>query len=252
MKCFTKIHKSKFNNIANIASIAAALALYHEDFAIMLVDGILEKIRSMLEAHDFRFQQHLVMYIKYLGELYNWQLVDHRVIFETLYTLITFGHHLKGQLSPTEASELAATIAAASPTPVAPPPATLTTTTTATPIVAPVVPDINDINPLDLPDESFRARLVCVLLDTCGQYFKRGSTKDKLDRFLIYFQRYILSKRHLSRDMIFTIDDLFAALRPKMRRFRSYDEAATAIAQLEDLQRQRSSYHILSQFHSIS
>jgi hypothetical protein len=51
LKCFTKIHKGKFNNISIIASLAAALALYHEDFAIMLVDSILEKIRFMLEVH---------------------------------------------------------------------------------------------------------------------------------------------------------------------------------------------------------
>lgn len=33
----------------------------------------------------------------------------------------------------------------------------------------------------------FRLRLTCVLLDTCGQYFDRGSTKKKLDYFLVYF-----------------------------------------------------------------
>lgn len=41
---------------------------------------------------------------------------------------------------------------------------------------------------LDPPECLFRVRLVCTLLDTCGQYFDRGSSKKKLDCFLTYFQ----------------------------------------------------------------
>ena len=40
-----------------------------------------------------------------------------------------------------------------------------------------------------------RLRLVCVLLDTCGQYFVSGSSKKKLDYYLLYFQRYYLFKK---------------------------------------------------------
>lgn len=41
---------------------------------------------------------------------------------------------------------------------------------------------------LDPPEHLFRIRLVCTILDTCGQYFDRGSSKRKLDCFLVYFQ----------------------------------------------------------------
>ena len=41
---------------------------------------------------------------------------------------------------------------------------------------------------IDMPDDFFRIRLVCVLLDTCGMCFDRGSQKRKLDSFLIFFQ----------------------------------------------------------------
>ena len=44
------------------------------------------------------------------------------------------------------------------------------------------------LSELDPPEHLFRIRLVCVLLDTCGQYFDRGSSRKKLDCFLIYFQ----------------------------------------------------------------
>ena len=42
--------------------------------------------------------------------------------------------------------------------------------------------------PFDPPEHLFRVRLVCVVLDTCGQYFDRGSSKKRLDCFLVYFQ----------------------------------------------------------------
>lgn len=41
---------------------------------------------------------------------------------------------------------------------------------------------------IDMPDDFFRIRLVCVLLDTCGMCFDRGSQKRKLDNFLAFFQ----------------------------------------------------------------
>ena len=41
---------------------------------------------------------------------------------------------------------------------------------------------------LDPVDSYSRARLVCVLLDSCGQYFEHGSSKKKLDNFLVFFQ----------------------------------------------------------------
>ena len=42
--------------------------------------------------------------------------------------------------------------------------------------------------PVDMPDDFFRIRLVCVLLDTCGMCFDRGTQQKKLDSFLAFFQ----------------------------------------------------------------
>ncbi len=39
-----------------------------------------------------------------------------------------------------------------------------------------------------MPDDFFRVRLVCVLLDACGMCFDKGSQKKKLDDFLTFFQ----------------------------------------------------------------
>lgn len=80
--------------------------------------------------------------IKYLGELYNYRVVDSVIIFRTLYLLITFAVNL----------------------------------------------DASEPSEFDPPEHLFRIRLVCTLLDTCGQYFDRGTTKKRLDCFLLYFQ----------------------------------------------------------------
>ncbi|KAI4339229.1 hypothetical protein MLD38_024191 [Melastoma candidum] len=63
---------------------------------------------------------------------------------------------------------------------------------------------------LDRPEDCFRIRLVITFLQTCGHYFDRGSSKRKLDRFLIHFQRYILGKGSLPLDIEFDLQDLFA------------------------------------------
>lgn len=54
--------------------------------------------------------------------------------------------------------------------------------------------------------------MVITLLDTCGHYFDRGSSKRKLDRFLVHFQRYILSKGALPLDVEFDLQVSHAAL----------------------------------------
>lgn len=44
------------------------------------------------------------------------------------------------------------------------------------------------LNPLDMPDDFFRIRLVCTMLDFCGGFFDRGTARKKLDFFLTFFQ----------------------------------------------------------------
>ena len=107
--------------------------------------------------------------IKYIGELYNYRMVESSIVFKTLYLLITYGVSfdrtvfifmfipfsllIKWEYSLfNEANET------------------------------------NNPESLDPADNMNRVKFVCTLLDTCGQYFDRGSTKKKLDCYLIYFQ----------------------------------------------------------------
>jgi hypothetical protein len=64
---------------------------------------------------------------------------------------------------------------------------------------------------LDPPSNYFRIRLVCTLLEACGQYYGKGPARRKLDRFLPHFQRYVLAKPPLPLDVAFDVQVLPAA-----------------------------------------
>jgi regulator of nonsense transcripts 2 len=130
--------------------------------------------------------------VKYLGELYNYKVVSSNIIFDTLYTLIFFGHR-KGRAYP------------------------------------------DQIATIDPPTDSFRIRLVCMLLDTCGRFFNRGPSKTRLDHFLVFFQGYVLckDKEAMPLDVDFMISDTLEALRPQLKRFETFAEADAEIGIIE-------------------
>ncbi|KAF6041633.1 UPF2 [Bugula neritina] len=172
-------------------------AIWNEDVVVQVVDGVLEFIRTDMEINFPKYNQRRVCMVKYLGELYNFRLVDSAVIFKTLYSFITFGVSYDNDM-----------------------------------------PSL-----LDPPPHLFRLRLTCVLLDTCGQYFDRGSTKRKLDYFLIYFQKYLWFKKAspywdmdcpfpMSIDMM--VRDSLELVRPKEVFSQSYLEANQKAEKLND------------------
>ncbi|XP_036368923.1 regulator of nonsense transcripts 2 isoform X3 [Octopus sinensis] len=195
-KCLTAVWNIRYNSIHCAANLLAGLAPYHELVAIQVVDGILEDIRIGMEINHPKYNQRRVSAIKYLGELYNYRMVESSVIFKVLYSFISFGISLEDNVP----------------------------------------------SALDLPDHLFRIRLVCVLLDTCGQYFDKGSSKKKLDYFLVYFQRYYWFKKKLplwTEDHPFPVDvdnlvrDTIEAVRPKLKLLESEEDAYKAVEDLE-------------------
>ncbi|KAF9186588.1 hypothetical protein BGZ51_000327 [Haplosporangium sp. Z 767] len=189
VRLFSKVWKIKFSNIHLMAILVNGLSRYHSDFSIAVVDSVVEGIRVGMEQNNFRHNQKRIALVKFLGELYNYRMVDSPLIFSTLDTLLTTGHD-QGRASPERPS------------------------------------------PIDLPHDCFRIRLVCTLLDTCGMCFDHGSSKIKLDTFLVFFQMYILAKESVPLEIEYMIEDTFAELRPKMRRFQTYEEALPAVEEL--------------------
>lgn len=69
-----------------------------EDAVVRVVDGVLEDIRLGLELNLPKMNQRRFSGIKYLGELYSYQLVESNVVFRTLYLMLQFGATLDGGL----------------------------------------------------------------------------------------------------------------------------------------------------------
>lgn len=197
-KVFSKPGKVKYSNIHLLAILISALYRYHPDFAIGVIDTVLEQITLGLEQNDFRFSQRRIAEVKYLGELYNYKLVDSTVIFDMLYRIVTFGHE------------------GGTPTP-------------------------GRLNPLDLPDDYFRIRLVCTILDTCGVCFDRGHARKKLDFYLTFFQFYIRTKHSLPMDIDFIVQDTYSALRPQWKLLTDIQAASQAFSDAVALNYQQDS-----------
>ncbi|KAG1175001.1 hypothetical protein G6F70_000728 [Rhizopus microsporus] len=186
VRIFQKIWKIKFSNIHLMAILASGLNRYHSDFGVQIVDGIIEEIRLGLEQNIFKHNQRRIAVVKYLGELYNYRMIESPLIFDTLYTIVTFGHEY-GR------------------------------------------PARERFCPIDTPNDFFRIRLCCTLLDTCGMCFDRGSSKKKLDNFLVFFQMYVLSKSKPPMDIDFMISDTFEMLRPQLTIIPTYEQANEAV-----------------------
>ncbi|KAI9475926.1 MAG: armadillo-type protein [Benjaminiella poitrasii] len=186
IKIFQKIWKVKFGNIHLMAILASGLNRYHSDFGVQIIDSVVEEIRIGLEQNIFKHNQRRIAVAKYLGELYNYRTIESPLIFDTLYSIVTFGHEF-GR------------------------------------------PARERFCVIDAPNDFFRIRLCCTLLDTCGMCFDRGSSKKKLDTFLAFFQMYVLSKNKPPMDVDFMISDTLEMLRPQLNLFNTYEEANEAV-----------------------
>lgn len=183
----TEIWNVKFNNVHCVANLLAGLKPYQEDAVVHVVDGLLEDIRLGMEVNLPELNQRRISCVKFLGELFNYQIIESNVIFRTLYSFLTFGRNADGSPSP-----------------------------------------------LDPYDSYFRVRLICVLLDSCGQYFDRGSSKKKLDIFLVFFQCYLFGKRRpLPLEVEHLVADTLESLRPSLVLFSSAEKAGEAALSLE-------------------
>ncbi|THU82420.1 ARM repeat-containing protein [Dendrothele bispora CBS 962.96] len=167
-KLFIKPWKLKFANISLMAMLTYDLQRCQPAFSVSVVDQVLEDVRRGLGQNVYSTNQRRIATIKYLGELYIYRLLSSGIIFDTPWSLVTFGHP-DGRPLP------------------------------------------NQVCPLDMPDDFFRLRL------------------KKLDNFLVFFQYYIHCKDDLPMDVEFMVSNSLEAVRPKLVRPKTIEEAAIAV-----------------------
>lgn len=194
IKCFISIWNVKFLNIRCVANLLAGLAQYQDWVIPQVIDGVLEDIRLMMEINHPKYNQRRISVMRYVGEMYNYRLIESGVVFKVLYSLITFGVYYD-------------------------------------------VPS-DFFSELDPPDNLSRIRLICQLLETCGQYFHSGGSKKKLDCFIIFFQRYFWFKKShpvfnenytFPVPIEFLFKDTITSLRSKFKFASNRDEAYEAV-----------------------
>lgn len=182
-KCIMKLtFYGKFTSMDVVSCFIACLKKSVEFIAIRVVDNLLEDILQGLEKNDYKENQHRVLTMCFLGELYGFTVINSDLIFTVLNILIDFNNEHKYP---------------------------------------------------DSEDDGFRVRMVCTLLEACGSKFGKGERKAKLDRFLRYFERYMLAKSHLSLDLQFMVMDVYEMLRPDMTLCKTYEEAVEECKKIE-------------------
>ncbi|KAJ3066697.1 hypothetical protein HDU98_010017 [Podochytrium sp. JEL0797] len=91
-KPFLKHWKIKSSNLHLLAFLAFELSRYYPDFGVLVVDACLEEIRVGLETNLFKFNSRRLASVRFLGEMYNYRLIDSGTVFDTLYYMLRFGY----------------------------------------------------------------------------------------------------------------------------------------------------------------
>ena len=80
IQCLSAVWEVKYPNIRYVASVASGLSAYHDWVGIRLVDWVLEDVRICMEIADAKYNQRRISVIKFLGELYNYKLLDSNLV----------------------------------------------------------------------------------------------------------------------------------------------------------------------------
>jgi regulator of nonsense transcripts 2 len=229
MKAVLKVARTKYISIPNLADCLSGLQRYYPNLVTEVVDRVFEEIQRALENPFKRDHQRIHGFARLLGELYNFTALSTTVIFEVLYHLLNFGHDISRVYATGSASNASASASSTNPALIAANAVLTSAPAYQLAAVNPIYYDPRVLNEIDLPTDLFRAQIVCEILNTCGMYYVRGSSKEKLSRFLVYFQRYLLTKQFVPMHVEFTILDTFDNLE-ELAREATAETIATAVA----------------------
>lgn len=91
VKCLSKAYYIRYHLIRCLADLVSGISSYQDKAVVKVIDTVFEDIRAGLEIHSPRLAQRRVAMAKYLGELYNYRLVESPNILNTLYSIISLG-----------------------------------------------------------------------------------------------------------------------------------------------------------------
>ncbi|XP_017869521.1 PREDICTED: regulator of nonsense transcripts 2 [Drosophila arizonae] len=106
IKCLSKAYLLRFPLIRCLADLVSGLSSYQPRAVTIVIDNVFEDIRAGLEIHSPKMSQRRIAMAKYLGEMYNYKLVESSHILNTLYSIISLGVTLdQSVISPLDPPE---------------------------------------------------------------------------------------------------------------------------------------------------
>jgi len=75
----------------HVADLLFLLKKHHDAVVSQVIDNVLEDIRLMMEINQPKFNQRRLAMVKLLGEMYVYRVVEVGIIFQELYSFISFG-----------------------------------------------------------------------------------------------------------------------------------------------------------------
>ncbi|XP_063901184.1 regulator of nonsense transcripts 2-like isoform X2 [Zophobas morio] len=96
----SKPWKVKYYNVYCLASLVAGLSRWYDEVGVCVVDDLLEEVRIGLETNIVSNNQRRLTVVKFLGELYNFRVLDSSTLFDTMYTILFFSHNVVNSDTP--------------------------------------------------------------------------------------------------------------------------------------------------------
>ncbi|WFD23414.1 mRNA decay protein [Malassezia equina] len=163
---FTSPWRVRYDGVRVLADLLRDLQAWHAPFVVRVLDRVVEEIDMDLGQTDYMAGQQRVARVRYLGELFNGQLLPPEAVLDQLWRWV-----------------------------------------------------VRRVHRPDRYDDFTRVRLVCTLLQTCGESFHANPLRKRMDDFLVAFQYYMLTKPAPPVDVAFHVEQTLDALRPRRQRF---------------------------------
>jgi len=214
-----KTYKFRTDSIPLVARIVVNLSDYYPKFGDRFVDALIERMEMGMQTNDHRYHQKRLRHARLFAELYNSRLVDTPTFFNTLYLIINFGHalpwpeHIINANKPGTKEEMVLREEIAKQDRANHP--------RGPDIGGCRQDDANKFHPLipfemDPPDDAFRVRLVCEMVNTLGNFVRFGNLSKRIDRFWLYFERYAYSKTGNTQFIHHQMNDALQTLKSVM------------------------------------
>ena len=192
MQALLQLSESVYVLIPSAAAILTSLSKTHPNLLIRTVDHLIERVRRALHVPYRREPQKVLGLLRMLSALFMNGAVSSTLVYDMLYLVIHHGHEVFSADGVEQCTGI------------------LDKTTGRYRLHRQYDPFVQ--TDLDSPTDTFRALMVCEVLNACGGNFARPGTRTRLEQFLLYFQRWLLSKPTLPVHVEFAVLDLFDGL----------------------------------------